>query len=44
MLLQDIGSGTEVHEMDTALIREAARTLQNYTKEKITYHRDIVSD
>ena len=44
MLLQDIGSGTEVHEMDPALIREAARTLQNYTKEKITYHKDIASD
>ncbi len=30
MLLKDIGKGEEVHEMDPALIREAARRLQNW--------------
>ena len=31
MLLKDIGSGEEVHQMDPVLIKEAARLLKDYT-------------
>jgi hypothetical protein len=30
MLLEAIGKGVEVHEMDTALLQEAGRVLANY--------------
>lgn len=36
MLLNEIGQGIEVHEMDTKLIHEAAEKLKEFQKEKFT--------